>query len=57
MTFTKEKGIGAEAWRGKDRLHNEGRHIPSSKGGGQARRASLGKVELSMSGWVDANAL
>ena len=38
----------AGVWRGKSGLHSEGRQIPRK--GGQARGASLGEVEGSMSG-------
>ena len=41
--------IKAGAWRGKGGLHREGRQI-QRRTGRQARRATLGKIEGSMSG-------
>ena len=46
----------AKTRKGKDGLHSERRGFQGGEGG-QARRASLGEVEGSMSGWVDARAL
>ena len=47
----REEGIRARAWREKDGLHREGRQIPKrTERASQARRASLGEVEGSMSG-------
>ena len=47
-TLARKRRIRARAWRGKDGLHGEGRFQGGK--GGQARRASLGEVEGSMSG-------
>ena len=51
-----ERKIKARALRGKSGLHGEGRQILRGEGG-QARRASLGDVDGSMSECVDAKAL
>ena len=47
---------GSMERRGKGGLHSEGRRFQGGNGG-QATRASLGDVEGSMSGRVDAKAL
>ena len=45
-----EKGIRAGVWSGKGELHGEKSQVPR-------RKASLGEIEGSMSGSVDAKAL
>ena len=55
-TLASETGMRAGAWREKgDSTMKEGRFQGGE--GGQARTASLGEVEGSMSGCIDAKAL